>query len=55
MMVYHVYREVWKPVKDESITFRLEPNNEYDKWALAGVSSSLTVGHVSFTSYSGTP
>ena len=39
LMGYHVYREVWKPVKDESITFRLEPNNEYDKWAVA-------VGHL---------
>ena len=46
LMMYHVYREVWKPVKDESITFRLEPDNEYDKWAVAGVSGSLTVGHV---------
>ena len=46
LMGYHVYREVWKPVKDESITFRLEPDNEYDKWAVAGVSGSLTVGHV---------
>ena len=40
--VSYVYREVWKPVKDESKTFRLEP--EYDKWAVAGVSGSLTVG-----------
>ena len=50
LMGYHVYywlhREVWKPVKDESITFRLEPDNEYDKWAVAGVSGSLSVGHV---------
>ena len=46
MGYYHVYREVWKPVKDELITFRLEPDNEYDKWAVAGVSGSLTVGHV---------
>ena len=43
LMGYHVYREVWKPVKDESITFRLEPDNEYDKWAVAGVRSSLAV------------
>ena len=46
MSYYHVYREVWKPVKDELITFRLEPDNGYDKWAMAGVSGSLTVGHV---------
>ena len=46
LMGYHVYREVWKPVKDESISFRLESDNEYDKWAVAGVSGSLTVGHV---------
>ena len=45
LMEYHVYREVWKPVEDESITFRLEPDNEYDKWAVAGVSGSLTNGH----------
>ena len=48
LMGYHVYREVWKPVKDELITFRLEPDNEYDKWAMAGASGSLTVGHVQF-------
>ena len=36
--------EACRPVKDESITFRLEPDN--DKWAVAGVSGSLTVGHV---------
>ena len=33
-------------LEDESIKFRLEPDNEYDKWAVAGVSGSLTVGHV---------
>ena len=46
LMGYRVYREVRKPVNDESITSRLETNSEYDKWAVAEVSGSLTVGNV---------
>ena len=42
LMGYHVYRNTWKPAKNDLVTFRLEPENEYDVWAVAGVCNSLT-------------
>ena len=44
---YHVYKNTWKPAVGECFKARREPENEYDKFAVAVESSGEVVGHLS--------
>ena len=33
---FHVYEETWKPSPNQTVTFKQEKNNRYDRFAIAG-------------------
>ena len=43
---YHVYKGIWRPEKGEIYSCAREPDNKYDKFAVAIKHNSLVVGHV---------
>ena len=43
---YHVYQNIWRPVDEECIVCRREPENAEDKNAVAVVKDGFVVGHV---------
>ena len=43
---YHVYKEIWKPVTEEILPTKREPDNKHDSDAIAIMKSEDVVGHV---------
>ena len=47
MKGYHAYMRKWTPKNGEILKARLEPENEYDKYAVAVEKCGDVVGHLS--------
>lgn len=43
---YHAYMTIWEPKNGEFLETRLEPENEFDKYAVAVIKNSVVVGHL---------
>lgn len=43
---YHAYMNIWEPTIGEVLKARLEPENEFDKFAVAVEKSGAVVGHL---------
>ena len=43
---YHEYMKIWLPFIGEFLQTRLEPENEFDKYAVAVIKDGVVVGHL---------
>ncbi len=45
---YHVYKDIWSPVREELLLVKQETNNSHDSSAVAIMKENVVVGHVPY-------